>query len=210
VQAELERGDHTVRASAAAQRPEQVVVGGPQVAVGRDDLRAQHAVGRETVPPGQPAEAAAQRVADHADVGRRAGQRREPERRGRGQHVAPPGAGAHPGGPGRRVDLDGRHRAGVQQQRVVVRHVGAVAGGLDGERQVVAASGKHRGAHVRRAGGPDHGGGARVQRGVEGAAEVVVARVAGTEEGAGGTPGRCDRHAGSDRRTPGKSSLPDR
>jgi hypothetical protein len=87
VQLDLDGGHDAVVAAAAAQRPEQVgvvVVGGAdERAVGGHELDRADAVGGEAVLAGEPREAAAEHVADDADVGARAGQRGEPEPRRR-------------------------------------------------------------------------------------------------------------------------------
>ena len=78
-QVEVQRGDDRVAAAAAAQRPEEVgvVVGvdPPLLAVGGDELDRVHAVAGEPVAAPEPAQPAAERVADDAHVGRGAGQR---------------------------------------------------------------------------------------------------------------------------------------
>jgi hypothetical protein len=81
VEGDLHRGDDAEVAAAAAQRPEQrgVVLGvdAAELAVGGDDLDRQDAVGGQAVLAREPADAATEAVADDADVGRRAGERRE-------------------------------------------------------------------------------------------------------------------------------------
>ena len=76
VEPELDGGDDAEVAAAAAQRPEQgrlgVGVGAHQLAVGGDHLDRGDAVGGDAVGAAEPAEPAAERVADHAHVGRRA------------------------------------------------------------------------------------------------------------------------------------------
>jgi len=68
--------------------------------------------------PSQEAHAAADGVADHADVRRGARQRGQPVP-GRGvHHVEPDDARLHPGGPGHRVDLDAAHPFGLEQHGV--------------------------------------------------------------------------------------------
>jgi hypothetical protein len=78
---ELDRGDRGERAAAAAQRPEEVglgaAVGADEAPVGGDDLDCQHALGGQAVAARQPADAAAERETDHADVGGGARQRCE-------------------------------------------------------------------------------------------------------------------------------------
>jgi len=81
VERELESGDRPEVAPAAADRPEQVglVLGvrPHQPALGGDDVRGEDAVRREPVLAQHPAQAAAERVADHADVRRCASQEGE-------------------------------------------------------------------------------------------------------------------------------------
>ena len=76
-----------------------------QHAVAGDDLDGAHLVDREPVGPGHRPEAAAGGVADDADVGDRAGQRRQAVRRGRLDDAQPLHAGADPG-PALGVDDD--------------------------------------------------------------------------------------------------------
>ena len=59
------------------------------LARGRDHLGAHHAVGREAMLAGEPADPAAERESGHANGGRGAGQRSQPERRGGRQDLAP-------------------------------------------------------------------------------------------------------------------------
>ena len=143
-QVELERGDDAEVAAAAAQRPEElglvVAVDAAQLAVGGDELDRGDAVRRQAVLAAVPADAAAERVADDADVRRRAVQRRQAElggarrrrrpsraRRGRGRAAA------------RGVDLDALERVGLQQDGVleVAERAGVVAGALRGDPQAV-------------------------------------------------------------------------
>ena len=93
VEAELERGDDAEVAAAAAQRPEQlgvvVGVGADELAVGGDELDRGQAVGLQAVAAGEPAHAAAERVAGDADVGRGAVQRDQAVRGGGVDDVLP-------------------------------------------------------------------------------------------------------------------------
>jgi hypothetical protein len=74
VDAELDRGDHAEVAVAAAKRPEQVElvlrVYAGLAPISSDELDRGHAVGLEAVLAGEPAHAAAQRVAGDSDVRR--------------------------------------------------------------------------------------------------------------------------------------------
>ena len=76
------RHDAAGAPAAAAQGAEQLrvlVAARPhELSVGRDDLERAHGVARRAVAAGQPAEPAAERVADRADRRRRADQRRQP------------------------------------------------------------------------------------------------------------------------------------
>jgi hypothetical protein len=107
------------------------------------------------VPARQPADAAAEGVAGHADVGRRARQRREAERRCGRDHPAPPRARADGRDLPVGVDEDLGHRGGVEEQVAVSGRVRAVSGGPDGERELALAGGEHGGAHVLRPQGGD-------------------------------------------------------
>jgi hypothetical protein len=183
MQAQLHRGDHPEAAATAAQRPEEVgvVVGGRghDAPVGRDDLGAQQAVGREAVAASKPAEPAAEGVARHAHRGGGARQGREPEgRRGR-QDIAPDGARADAGDPPVGVHEHGRHVRRPDEDGAVGRHVGAVSGGLHAQRQVVLARGDDRCPHVGGALRLDDHRGPRVDRVVQRPARRLVAGLAG-------------------------------
>ena len=146
-QLELDRGDDAEVAAAAAQRPEQVgrsrggrrargVPSAVTTSIG------QHAVGGEAVAAAEPAEAAAERVADDADVGRRAGERRRGRPRTRAPvtsiHWAPASTRAM-----RCVASISTPRISwcLTQDRVVERaeRRGVVAGALQRDAQAVAA-----------------------------------------------------------------------
>ena len=83
--------------------------GAHEPAVGRDDLGGEQAVGGQAVAAAEPAEAAAERVADDADVGRRAGERGEADLRGGAGDVEPLGAGLDARDAVALVDLDAAH-----------------------------------------------------------------------------------------------------
>jgi hypothetical protein len=93
VEPELHRGDDPEVATAAPDRPEQVGlvlgVGAHQPAVGGDQLDRSDAVGGHAEGPGVPPDAAAEGVADDADVGGGAVQRGQAERRHGLDHVDP-------------------------------------------------------------------------------------------------------------------------
>ena len=140
VEVELDRGDHAEAPAAAAQRPEHV---GVALAVGTDvasalrgdELDRRHAVRREAVAAREPADAAAERVADDADVpAHRAEQRREavarPRRASRRPRARRPRRRATRG---RGVDPDAAHARAVFSRMVAVERAQrrrAVAGAL--------------------------------------------------------------------------------
>ena len=126
VERDLHRDDDAEAAAAAAQRPEQVgvlrPVGAHERAVGGDELDGEHALGREAVHAGQPADAAAERVADDADVRGRAVQRGEAVLGRPGTTTSSQSAPASTPGPAvLGVDLDAAHLAHVEQERPVER-----------------------------------------------------------------------------------------
>ena len=110
------------RAAAAAKRPEQVglvrPVGADEVARRGDDLDRRHLVGADAVLAGEPGEAAAERVADDADVGRGAGERGEAVLGGRLDDLDPDHARLGARDPRVRVDRDAAHPLGLEQDRV--------------------------------------------------------------------------------------------
>ena len=138
VERELEAGHGAEAPTAAAQRPEQLglalAVDHPHAPVGRDDLDRQHAVGGQAVAAPEPAQPAAERVADHADVRRGARERGEPElgRRLR-RDVHPQRARAHVGATTGGIDADAPQLGRPQQHGAVERpeRRGVVAGALD-------------------------------------------------------------------------------
>ena len=123
VDGELDRGHDAEVAAAAAQRPEQVgvVLGvrAHEAAVGGDELERGHGVGLQPVLAGQPAHAAAERVAGDPDVRRRAVQARQAVGREPRRDAIPLDAGADADALGPGVDADLLERADVQQQGVV-------------------------------------------------------------------------------------------
>jgi hypothetical protein len=125
-----------------------------ELAVRRDDLQRAHRVARRPVAAGQPAEAAAERVADGADRRRRADQRGEPVLLGGGQDRCPLAAGTDPGGARLDVDLDLIHLPG-HEQHAVDRHGDAVAGGLHAEPDAELGGERHGGDDVTDVGGDD-------------------------------------------------------
>jgi hypothetical protein len=178
-------------ARAAAQRPEQLrVVLGVDVqllAVAGDDVEGQDRVAAHAEGARQPADAAAERVADQADVGRRPRQRGEAQLGGRYRQVGAERAGLHPGGAALEVDLDPAHEAHVEQDRLVDAGagLGVVARALRRDAQAVVAGEAHDGGDVcgrARLGDEDR---ALVGHQVPRRAGVVVAGVAGGVQDAG-------------------------
>ena len=143
VQLHLERRHDAEVAAAPAQRPEELglvlVVDAPELPVGRDQLDREDAVRREPVLAGVPADAAAERVARDADVGRRAVQRGEAELRGARHDVLPLRPRADARDAPLDVDLDAAQLVGAEQDHVVHRaeRLGVVAGPLRGDLQAV-------------------------------------------------------------------------
>ena len=84
-------------------------VGADELAVGGDDLGREDAVGAQAVAAGEEADAAAERVADDADVVRGAGESGEAVLPGRADDVAPQRAGLDAGDAVGGVDLHAAH-----------------------------------------------------------------------------------------------------
>ena len=145
MQGELEPGDDTEIAAAAAQRPEQVGVVLParvqQAAVGCDHVRREQVVDAEAVARAQPADAARQRQAGDAGVGDQAAGRREAEGLGVAVDVAPGGAALDPGAAPFGVDPHGAHERQVEHQPAIAHGVArdVVAAAADGHRQAMLA-----------------------------------------------------------------------
>ncbi len=184
VQVQLQGGHDAEGAASAADGPEQlgvgVRVGAHQLARAVDHVRGQHAVAGEAELAPQPAQAAAHGEAGHADVRRRAQQRRQPVLAGRGRDVS----GQRPGLDARHapvgVDLDARHPRGLDQDRVVqgLVHRGGVAGALGRHAQPVLGREAHRVGHVVGSFGEHHRRGVLVDGQVPGQAGLVPAIVA--------------------------------
>ena len=121
-QVELERGDDTEPAAAAAGRPQQVAVGlvgrADERAVGQHQLDSGDRAALQPVLAGVPAQAAAERRPDDADAGARRVQRREADAAGSLHHVTPEHPGADPRGASRGVDAQLGHGRGPQQDGV--------------------------------------------------------------------------------------------
>ena len=222
VEGDLHRGHDAEAAAAAAQRPEQVrvVVGvdAAQPPVGGHDLDRQHAVGGQAVLAAEPADAAAEAVADHADVGRGAGQRGEAVLGGGLGDLEPQRAGGDAGAARLGVDLDAAHARGAEQDRVleVAERAGVVAGALRGDAQPVAARVLDDRDHVVGALGEGDERGPLVVREVPGPAGLVPVRVGGADdeasdavagggESGGGVEHGRDPRRGPDRRASGDS-----
>jgi hypothetical protein len=208
-QPELQRGDHAEAAAASAQRPEQlrvgVGVGAHLAAVAQHQLRGRDVVGRHAELAGVPAEAAAERVPHHADVGGGPVQRGQAVRRGRLDDVLPQDAGADAGGPPLGVDVHLVHRRGAQQDRLVQgpERARVVAGALRHDPQAELGGGEHQLADLVGARRVGDRGRALVHRHVPRHARLVVPGVAGQVDRAsaqpaqrlqGGGGGRLDGH----------------
>jgi hypothetical protein len=191
VDRELDRRDHAEIAVAAAQRPEQVGlhrgVRADVAAVGEHELDRRDAVGLQAVLAGQPAHAAAERVAGDADVRRRAVQARQAVGGEARRDAVPldPRADADPLGAW--IDVDLLERADVQQQGVLhaAERPLVVRGRLGRDAEAgVAGVGDRRG-DVLGVGRERDGGRMLVEQQVERRAGVVPAGVAGKHDGAG-------------------------
>ncbi len=152
VDPELERRDDAEVTASAAHGPEQlrVVLGvdPAEHAVGGDEFDGDHGVGGQAVRAAEPAHATAEGVPEHADVGRRAGERGEALRRDRGDDVAPERSGLDACDQQVGVDVHGAQLRRAQQQGVgetVVRgeRAGVVAGRLRGDREAEVGGGAH-------------------------------------------------------------------
>ena len=122
-----------------------VAIGADEPPVGRDDVEGQDALAGEAVAAPEPAEPAADDVADDADVRRGAGEGREAVLGGRGGDVRPDGARLDAGDAAHRVDLDAAHGAGADEDHVlhVAERRGVVAGALHDDPQAVLAGEHH-------------------------------------------------------------------
>ena len=166
VDGELERRDDAEVAVPAAERPEELClvlsVDPDRATVRGDELDRGDAVRLKAVLAPEPAHAATERVAGHADVGRRAVQRGEPVLGELRSDAAPLHACSGPHAPGPGVDGGLLELADVDEECVLERavRVGVVAGGLRRNAQPVVAGvfhGRDDVAHVlgeRDCGGP--------------------------------------------------------
>ena len=130
----------------------------------------------------KPAEAATQRIADHADVGRRAGERGEAMLGGGVRDVLPLRARLDPRDLLRGVDLHAAHPLELDEQDVVVPALGpgAVAGALRGDAQIVVARELDGRDHVGRRLGDHDDRGPLVGREVPGRTGLVPVCVCGS------------------------------
>ena len=148
-----------------------------------DELDGDDAVGGEPVAAGEPAEAASERVADHADVGRGSGKAGQPVL-GRGHaYVLPENACLGAGRARLGVDLEAAQARGLHEDGVVegTEGVGEMAGALRRQAEApVAGKADHRDDVVDRL-GIDNGSGSLVGRQVPGAAGLVPLRVTGRD-----------------------------
>ena len=202
---ELHRRDDAEVAAAAAQGEEEValvrVVDAVELAVGRHDLDRGDRVGGHAVLAGEPADAAAERVADDADVRRGAVQGDEAVLGGGADDLLPEHAGADARLAGLGVDLDRAQLVRADEDGVgeVAERGDAVTGALGGDAQAVGLREEHGRLHVVRARRHDDQGRMLLDREVPGRALDVPALVPGGEDGAadGMTEGRdVDARAG--------------
>jgi hypothetical protein len=136
---------------------------------------------------GQPAHAAAERVAGDADVGRRAVQAGQAVGREPRRDPVPLDAGADADALGGGVDADLLERADVEQQCVleVAERALVVPGRLRRDAQSGVAGVGDRGDDVGGVGRESDGRGMLVEQQVESGSGVVPARIAGEHDGAG-------------------------
>jgi hypothetical protein len=201
---ELRFGDDREPAAAPAHRPEQLGlvlgVNPPAFPVRGDDLERADGVRSQAVRPAQPACAAAEREADHADGRRQPEHRRQAVRAGGVGHV--PGARAclHAHSPCVRVDGDAAHRRRLQQDRALERTecLRAVARRLRSDAETFLAREPDDGLDVLATGRLHYRIRPLVHRQVPGAAGVIPPLVARHRHAT--TDARCECFA--DRHTP--------
>ncbi len=180
---ELDRGDDAEGAAAAAERPEEVGlvlrVGADEVAVRGDELDRGHLVGADAVLAGEPREAAAERVADDADIRRGACERGEAVLGRRLDDLDPDHARLGARGARLGVDRDAAHARRPYEDRVrEVAHGARRRGRFPGERgagRVLAREHDDRG-HIGRVGGQRNGRRPLVDGEVPGLPRLVPAR----------------------------------
>jgi hypothetical protein len=186
MQLELDRGDDGEAPAAAAQGPEEVglVVGVDHrdPAVGRDDLDGENAVGRKAVLATQPAEPAAERVADHADIVRRPGQCGQAMLGGGDDDLGPLCPGLDAGIATVGIDLHDTHAVGPDQDRVLQRgqHACRMPGALRGHAKAPVAGEVHHGHDVGHRLGLGDGGRLLVYGEVPGLTRAVQSLSPGT------------------------------
>ena len=134
------------------------VVDPPVASVGGHELDRFDVAGGEAVAASEPADSAAERVADDADVRRGAGQGGKTVGGRRLDHIQPQSAGLHPGDPPRRVDPDPSHGVSPEQLRVRERpeRSSVVTGPLRRDAQAPCTGVGDRSDHIVRGLGPDH------------------------------------------------------
>jgi hypothetical protein len=182
-QLELERGHDPEVPAASPQRPEQirvlVGVGAHLLAIGSYQLGRCDRVAGESVAAAQPADAAGDREADHADVGRGAAQRCEPVLAGGGPQVAAQDTRLHARPARGGIDVHPAHPLRLEQHHAVQRAQGArpVAGSVRGDAQPPLAGEVHNCGHVVGAVGERDGGGLQVGGQIPGLARRVPAVV---------------------------------
>ncbi len=123
IQLELECRHDSEAAAAAPDGPEEIglvlVVQPHEPALGGDELDRGHAVGREPSAPRQPAHAAAQRVADHTNIGRGTMENDEPLLGSGLDDILPERSSLDPRAMGARVDLDAAQARRLHEDRVI-------------------------------------------------------------------------------------------
>jgi hypothetical protein len=155
VECELQRGDDPEVATAAFARPQQVrvllLVGAELPPVRRDQLDGHQVVAGQPVLAFQPAGSATERqAADARDRYPTPGRRQAVHLR-RPVELAPGAAGAHPGSPCHRVDVDRLHRPDVDHEPVVVGRLPGhrVTAGAHGHREPVQSGSVEGESNVR-------------------------------------------------------------
>jgi hypothetical protein len=122
-QLELDRGHDTEASAAAAEGPEEIwlvlAVGAHEPALGGDELDGGDAVRREAPVAGEPAEPAAERVADDADIRRGAVQDDEALLGRRSDQLGPDDPRPDAGAPSRGVDRDAAQARRLDEDRIV-------------------------------------------------------------------------------------------
>ena len=191
-------------APAPAERPEQLrlvlCVHPEPAAVGRHDVGSDDALGREAVATGEPADPAAQAVADRPDVGGGAVQGDKTVGRRQRTDGAPLRPGLDRGRAAHRVDDHTGEARRVQQDRAIERteRAAAVAATLRGDLEPGIAGSRQRGLDIGDRLRQDHGSRMLVKGAVPREAGIGVGRVRGQDDAARQRPGqgfqgRCAR-----------------